>query len=340
MKKISLVLLILLVIFTSNMSANVLRVNNVSGTGAAFSTLQNAHDNANAGDTLMIEPGSPYGQLVVTKRLVILGPGYFLGENSETQGIMATVQVDSMTFNAGAEQTLVSGLHFVDRIFINTNNITLSQNLMKQNLANSNYYFINIADNLSQITIKKNYINNTIPNYENNIIIGDGSTVTIRNNFIFGSTYSSNRCIKSHVNGTVILINNVIRGALELYSATVKNNIWFMDYLYGTFPAGGGFNNITENGELTSGTDQTVADMTTVYIGEGSTDGQYQLVETTSPAIGAGEGGIDCGMFGGPDPYILSGINQTLPRIYYLFTSGEGNSQDGLQIHIKAKVND
>jgi len=73
--------------------------------------------------------------------------------------------------------------------------------------------------------------------------------------------------------------------------------------------------------------------MATVFVGEGSTDGQWQILEG-GPADGTGTFGTDIGMFGGNTPYILSGIPK-LPTIYE-FTS-PSNVSDVLPIQVKIK---
>ena len=82
-------------------------------------------------------------------------------------------------------------------------------------------------------------------------------------------------------------------------------------------------NTITYNMMASDGTDangnQYNIDMDLVFADfdgalELSTDGKWEL-KAGSPAIGAGSGGIDCGAYGGPAPYILSGIPM-LPHIY------------------------
>ena len=66
-----------------------------------------------------------------------------------------------------------------------------------------------------------------------------------------------------------------------------------------------------------------------------STDGKWQL-KTGSPAIGAGINGVDCGVFGGVNPYVLSGI-PALPHIYEAAISGTAYSNEGLSCTIKVK---
>lgn len=78
-------------------------------------------------------------------------------------------------------------------------------------------------------------------------------------------------------------------------------------------------------------------DENNIFLGSdnNSTDGQYQLKEN-SPAKNAGEDGVDLGAFGGPDPYVLSGV-PSIPVIYQLNVSGFSNDEDKLPVSIKAK---
>ena len=76
-----------------------------------------------------------------------------------------------------------------------------------------------------------------------------------------------------------------------------------------------------------------------IFISNGSfsSDGRLAL-SSNSPAIGAGLGNVDAGMFGGDEPYILSGI-PPIPTIYFLDSASSGSSNSGLPISIRAKVN-
>jgi hypothetical protein len=67
--------------------------------------------------------------------------------------------------------------------------------------------------------------------------------------------------------------------------------------------------------------------------GGNSTDGQWQL-KVGSPAIGAGEGGTDIGMFGGEYPYVLSGL-PPIPAIYGL--DAQSLPSNTLDVNLKAK---
>ena len=67
-----------------------------------------------------------------------------------------------------------------------------------------------------------------------------------------------------------------------------------------------------------------------------STDGQWQLTSGSS-AIGAGSGGANCGIFGGADPYQLSGISG--PSIYSITMPSAGTPANGINVTLKVKTN-
>ncbi|MFH0882855.1 MAG: right-handed parallel beta-helix repeat-containing protein, partial [bacterium] len=71
-------------------------------------------------------------------------------------------------------------------------------------------------------------------------------------------------------------------------------------------------------------------------VGTGSTDSQWQLA-VDSPAEGVGVGGVDCGMFGGNDPYVLSGI-PPIPTITHFFAPSTASQASGLNVELKAKA--
>jgi len=84
----------------------------------------------------------------------------------------------------------------------------------------------------------------------------------------------------------------------------------------------------TQNGN------QINVDMNAVFTYSGSTDGQYTLLPS-SPAVGAGLGGVDCGAFGVPSPYVLSGMPANIPSIYLLNAPASGFT---LPLRIKART--
>jgi hypothetical protein len=118
--------------------------------------------------------------------------------------------------------------------------------------------------------------------------------------------------------------------------------------MFGTFEGSGNLsaNNIAGGTQFgnTNGNQQNV-DMATVFVGSGagiSTDGAWKL-KAGSPAIGAGYGStpgtpIDCGIYGGGFPYVLSGI-PPIPSIYFFENQPVGSNTDPIDVSIKAKSN-
>jgi hypothetical protein len=82
-------------------------------------------------------------------------------------------------------------------------------------------------------------------------------------------------------------------------------------------------------------------DPNTLFVGlqdaGGSPDGQYRL-KSNSPYLTAGYEGTEVGIFGGNDPYMLSGISG-IPTIYDLHAESTTTRESGLRVSIKAKTN-
>lgn len=103
-----------------------------------------------------------------------------------------------------------------------------------------------------------------------------------------------------------------------------SNNVGNVDYFGGTI-----VNNITN-----------AAAAAIFNTGATSQDGSYQL-KPGSPAIGFGSGGVDAGAFGGAadEQYVLSGISEFVPNIYFLNVPTVGAHTGGLPVRIKIKAN-
>ncbi len=116
--------------FAISVNGTIWRVNNGSGTAADFSTPTQAVASASVaeGDTLLVE-GSPitYGALTVTKRLKIIGPGYFLNENLGRQASPALARFSAITFAANSEGSLVSSIFMDGTMFLNAGSITVTR---------------------------------------------------------------------------------------------------------------------------------------------------------------------------------------------------------------------
>jgi hypothetical protein len=97
--------------------------------------------------------GSPinYGHLSLSKALTIIGPGYYLNENPETQAYPATASANTITFNNFSSGSLLTGL-WTDHINVNTDSITL-----KRLRIHSGYHegSINLSQYVDVVTIQQ-----------------------------------------------------------------------------------------------------------------------------------------------------------------------------------------
>jgi hypothetical protein len=330
MKKAIILTLFLYGLLAGTLIAGTYRVNNKlvnNPTAKIYSDLQAAHDAAYNGDTLMIE-GSPdsYNDLICTKRLVIKGPGYYLDENPGISANKLSAKVSSMYLNSGSNGSLIMGIQISWNLSISDDNITVRRCSLGNNESIGNNENITISECILLIYGYNSYFSGSIVTnlvVTNNIIIQpisfqDGSTGVFLNN-VFGSEYIT------------------IPTGFD-----VKNNILFTnakDYVkLPLLPDPDVCYNISIGDQFgTANHNQASVSESALFLGAltESTDGKWQLKEG-SPAIAAGEGGINCGAFGGPQPYILSGV-PTGPVIYELNVSSYSTNDNKLPITIKVK---
>lgn len=302
-----------------------------------YSDLQSAHDAAAAGDTLLIFPGSWNANY--SKKLVTIGYGYFTdtsalgtGANPGLQNIKGSLSI-SVSLFAAAENSVFEGLDGASIYpYYNelVNNITIRR-------CKGLFYFNDKASNNWQIL--QCYIeqlrfywggggptNLTVNNcYVDGIYLSSGSAGIMTGQF--------NNCIFNNTdfgNGAFVVKNSIFiyyRGndAGSVYQYSLFNT------LYGSVPSGTG--NI--------GVDQTAME-SSVFVGY-STQGSYSndakwALPAGSPAKGAGQGGADMGMFGGANPYKLSGMPR-IPAIYRLTAPSNLTSGNPYTITLSVRSN-
>ncbi|MFD2515232.1 hypothetical protein ACFSRY_15265 [Pontibacter locisalis] len=354
MKKNALLLVVVLLgLSTSAAFAKIWRVNNNNGVTADFKTLQEAHDGAASGDTIHLEgSATSYSNLTSTKKLVVIGPGYYLDQNPNTQAHSISAQVGAITYNSGSEGSEIMGLD-VSSVTIFSNNITIKRNKFITSINGE------ITDWATGVILLYYQSNNTsIP--VSNILISQNYGVRIQSSYASTGVLITNNHIATNAfegeasngdaltlsSGTVALIQNNIfrRGKVTAYNSTLTNNIMFTGTMEGTGNMmSNNIGNSTQFG--TANGNQSNVDMSTVFVGPGagiSTDGQWKLA-VGSPALGAGYGStttnpVDAGMYSNQTPYVLSGI-PPVPAIYFLEAQPVGSSTDPIDVTVKVKSN-
>ncbi len=318
--------------------AKVWRVNNNAGVNANFTDFPAAVTGASAGDTIYLESSATaYTGGAVAKKLVIVGSGYYLTGtpvNPNTQWNTNPSTIAGLEFTSGSIGSVLEGLSLNGVVYLGDDNITIQRNNF-----GTNSLYLGYLNHSNNDTIRQNVM------FE---ILAYSASFTATNTFIYnnimiyGCSFTTNI---SGVNGYIL--NNDIgsvtygTGILDVSAFTIQNNILYNP----TFGTDVGtniyFNNIVSTSSAVSGIPNnngnifSVTPFTTVYVdwnnantGLYTLDGAYALA-AGSPAIGAGSLNgvtVDCGVFGGPAPYVLSGMPQQIPSIYALTAPTQVNS--------------
>lgn len=322
---------------------------NAGSTAKDFTNLQAAHDGATAGDTLYLI-GSPVNyittKVTVTKRLVIIGPGYFLGQNADKQANVASAFLNNtaggiceeLEFAAGSEGSVLMGIEIIGRLIINANNILVRRNhISQEGVCNLTMITINGSNVLFTQNFVDGNLNSGVPLVE---VTAGKSGILIGNNYFFHSCFGCGGgvlALSSPATSSLEVSNNIFAGGINVSNAIVQNNFFNTDNLF-TASASLVRNNIHTNGYLPAGNGNiNSSSLGLRFIDTGSTDGRWKL-KATSPGLGAGFGGVDVGIYGGSEPYVLSGI-PPIPSIYLFSAPATGEKNTGLPIQLKVKSN-
>jgi len=330
-KHTTIITIICLMIAGSTFAQNHWRVNNAYGIDADFTEIQPAFDSATAGDIIYIEGTNiPYGNATATKPFTILGTGYFLAVNDSTQANLAPSITGEIYLNPGSEGSYVAGL--TGSINISASNVIVERN-------NLNRIYVGNSYDVGNIVIRQNYVN----------IITDRSHYTsavIQNNIITSYVSSSNKANWMIYNNTLYGSSTASSGMINVHNSSIKNNIVFNTqsslsyHCINTNPEQN--NNIEFNVCNKEPYNQPVLEnniwdavIEEVIADEGSAEKKLFLIEG-SAAIGYGEGGIDCGAYGGLNPYVLSGM-PPVPHIFKASVPVSATSTGGLPVNVKIK---
>ncbi len=367
MKKTIVLSVIILLLTHTLLAQTIRRVNaspGVSGSNV-YTSVQAAHDASVAGDTIYIEPtGINSGILDCSKKLTIIGNGYFLSLNSGTPANKTSSLIEKVNFLAGSENTTVTGLEFTNATsaMVYTGGVTITR--CKIGYINLVHYLV--APN--NFTISKCLITGTISYgfqgvypiasghlIANNIFANGAGAVNglfnsiIINNTFYGTPTSMGSlpgyCFIFNVANSIIS-NNIFdfRSAPENSLAVNTNN----EALYTNNTIESNVS-LAQSGLPTGNGNVNDADETATFQVENpwfvspsgwvsfNNDASYQLA-TNSPAIGVGISGVDAGAFGGVSPYVLSGL-APYPIITNFSVSSVGNASVPLQVSVSARSN-
>ena len=342
MKKIITIFsLVALLSGTQSISAKVWRVSNGPlDTDPDYTSLATAISNASDDDTIYVA-GSPtsYGSVALSKKLIIIGPGYWLDVNDTTQAYQEPATITGVSFNSGSEGSVIEGMRIeystsTNLVTINADNITLCKNYIRNTYSGARTVYINGGH--TSVTLKQNWLQKDYIGYV--IYFGGSSTnCKIYNNFI-KVTDTNYRALQDYNSSSndIEVTNNVIWGKVDTYYTHHTNNIM----VHGSYVDNTGnvtHNNLCNSTQYPAGNgNQQNVDMSTVFEDyTGTVDSAFAL-KSGSPAIGAGAAGGDCGVFGyntTGTPYVLSGV-PPIPAIFDAEVQSLGSSS--IPVTIKA----
>lgn len=335
-------------------------VNNTPGIVADYKTLQGALDSVADGTLILLQPGAfTYGMVTVKKRVSIIGAGYFLNQNPDPnrQATPSESVVSTINFDTASNGSYITGISLTGLItgganrmhFSNTSNITISRCLIypgtsgnlcgayRANLITVKQSFIRVPGGWGHATIMHTREATDI-SFLNNVFQNDDPAY----GFQMPSEYFTN------YNSAILFKNNIMHNPYNpgFYPSanTMINNIIFQNNV-SALNVVAAINNVGTATYSAPGPNITNAVYADVFVLNSdpsitSPDGRYKL-KAGSVAIGYGQGGVDCGIFGGlaNERYELSGIAEFVPNIFYLNVPTVGTATGGLPVHIKVRAN-
>ena len=342
-------------------SAKIWRVNNngnnpvpaIVSDFASATTLQQVNDNVSvlSGDTIHLEQSpTTYGPCAFSKRLIVIGAGYFLSLNPNTQvNTSYGTKVGILTFyDPASAGSFVYGCE-VGQVNMGVNNLTVARCYFNA----ASCLIGNVTTgNIDGMSLRQCILSNSVG--LTNIIRNNTGAGLVTNMNIYGNIISPTyygASLDNRVSG--IFKNNVVYvyyTPLQLQNFYVVNNLTIS--VNGNYPNTFTNCNVEYNagtqathfvtGVLGSGstfglgnTTQTFAQM--AFLGGTSTDGYYQL-GTGSTVVGKGNSGNDLGAFSGDYPYKLSGI-APVPNIYALTIAPISAGATTISVTVTAKGN-
>jgi hypothetical protein len=311
-------------------------------------TLQQAHDSAKVqpGDTIHIEQSNfSYGPLTMNKRLTLIGVGYFLNLNPNTQtntSFNSPVGAITITNVAAAGSHLLglrTAIIYAGVSKIKIANCWFDQVQIGSGVATQPTDSISIIGCFSQGLISSagtTALNTNIGIYNNLIVPGanQGTAITLSQycSGILKNNIFSSYTVPMAVSNFYVVNNISVSSFPASYNNTFNNCV--IEYNIGQ--NAGHFQTPLGSGNTSNAINNLVS-TNYLFVAGTSTDGQFQL-QSGSPAKTTGKSGTEMGAFGGDFPYSLSGITN-VPNIYQLNIAPIPAGASTMSVTISAKSN-
>lgn len=264
-------------------SAETFRVNNTPGSGAQYTTFDAAQSAASDGDVIIVDgSATSYGKIVVTKKITLKGPGYFLEGNESMNEAPNPAKFDEIKVNA--EGATLTGLTLSDGdIYLLKDNIVVTRCYVRYIYHSVPYSYS--TSNISKCIIHQNYIKSGVS--------GDSYSEAatyfqITNNIFCGSNVTWYNLDHATINHNTVLPEYGV-GFPRLTNCVIEHNI--IPNI--TFDSG---NSVSDNNSIAY-EKSPYKDTVSHYKG---TDREVKAIDETLTTTQ--------GAFSGNDPYVLSGL--------------------------------
>jgi hypothetical protein len=357
--------LLALSLFAFNLNAQtIITIDNNSTSTTTYQTIQEAHDNATAGDIIYVQPsGTSYGNANIIKEITIVGRSHSeVGKVSQ----MGSVSIRS-------SNVTIKGMQFSNLSFSQTGATApppyVGLKLYECNFSSATYGVFgtpNFADDIEvrgcvMTSTQSIYPDSSNILFSNNIFASTSpittyitSTLVIANN-VFRSTSTITLTNNDAADGTVILFNNMFltnsgsdrdinlnTGPFNLSNNLTYNfgfgNMNFATNATGSFTES---NTLLNTDPLFTDVDNTISQS---FAGASTYNPAFRpeddlTLQAISPALTGGGGGDQIGLFNNSFNYSKLGVPRGLPTLDVVSYDGAVPKNGNINVTITAKAN-
>lgn len=334
-------------VFATEVSANSWRVNPDQRAGADFLDLNAAMADERVvdGDILYMDKGSTIAtEQTISKKVTIVGPGYFIGENDADEAYF------SNTMYLSANGIKITGLH-TSTVYLSACNLVIERCRVTGDIS------VTSSEDCRATKILSCFISGQVrgtgtksAKWEilNNLFIHDKGT----------AIYGLEDALIDHNLVRCLMNCDYSNNLNQVFNSTITNNIiWAYDSWYGSYDRSiNNYDNwsLSDGNRISHNLFSTKAKANfpnnkfgiTALVGEDdlaiftpveSTEARdnYWIINSNGPAAKYAEDGSDCGPFAGAYPYVLCGYPLYVPRFESITVPSQPNEEGKLIINMK-----
>lgn len=316
-----------------------------SGSTSVYTNLDTAIQNAQSGDFIYLPGGIINFSGTISKSLNLVGAGFFADSTVATS---QTIFPQTLNLIAGASNFSITGVFVQGNVLISgCSNVLFSRCRLGAQKVNS----VNIMTASDNVYISGCIVAGAVN--QNNL----PPAFYLRNSILYGPIYANAITIKHCIifepansnYGQLFYYNN--SAGINLNNSLLENNIIFSPYVanpsasmvVNTFN-NNVFSNINSIGSSTGQNNLLNITISNVFVTADLTYGSYNptnnfKLAAGSPAIGAGTGGTDCGIYGGATPF-KDGAIPFNPHIRVAEIPSVTNPNGNLDVHFEVSAQD